>query len=134
MKRTYFTLILFVAFSFCGLASRAQDQFTDWPALGEFHDIISETFHPVEEGKFDPVKARSGELYDKADKLSKSAIPEKYDRPEIKTALKELVEKADELYRQVKKRGKEDKIKQDITAVHDTFHKIVGLCTEPKKN
>jgi hypothetical protein len=132
MRKTSFAILFLIAFSFVSKKAVAQDKFTDWPALGEFHDVIAATFHPAEEGHFDPVRQRSGELLDKADKLFQSAVPVKYDKPEMKDALKELYDHCDDLYSSVKKRGKDEKLQKMITIVHESFHKIVGLCTEPK--
>jgi hypothetical protein len=32
----------------------AQSTFDKWPAIKEFHDVMSETFHPAEEGNLAP--------------------------------------------------------------------------------
>jgi hypothetical protein len=37
----------------------AQSTFDKWPAIKEFHDVMSETFHPAEEGNLAPIKLRS---------------------------------------------------------------------------
>lgn len=112
--------------------SSAQDKFSTWPALGDFHTVMSATFHPAEKGDFDPVKQRSGELVDKADLLAKSVIPAQFNKPEIKVAVKELKSRSTQLNKLVLKKAKNDKINTALTAVHDSFHEIVGLCTEEK--
>jgi hypothetical protein len=132
MKQISFAILSFIAFTFVSKKTDAQDKFTDWPALVEFHETLAATFHPAEEGQFDPVKQRSGELLDKADKVLKSVVPAKYDTPKIKAALKELYDHCDDLYSLVKKRGKDEKLKKLITNVHDSYHKLVELSTEPK--
>ena len=55
-------------------AVSAQSTFDKWPAIKEFHAVMSATFHPAEEGNLGPVKLRSQELYDKAAVLLKSDI------------------------------------------------------------
>jgi len=37
-----------------------------WPALKTFHEVLSQTFHPSEEGNLEPIKSRSEELMNKA--------------------------------------------------------------------
>jgi hypothetical protein len=127
-----FSLLLVLFMGLVTLNSNAQDKFSTWPALGDFHKVMSATFHPAEKGNFDPVKQRSGELVDKADLLAKSTIPAKFDKPEIKVALKELKSRSTQLNKLVIKKAKDDKINSALTSVHDSFHEIVGLCTEEK--
>ena len=43
-----------------------------WTEKDAFHEVMSKTFHPAEEGKFEPIKARSGEMLEKAIAWKKS--------------------------------------------------------------
>ena len=86
MKKICLLVTLFV--SLLAVKSNAQDKFAAWPALAEFHTVMSATFHPAEEGDFDPVKQRSGELVDKAASLVKSVVPAKFHKPANPTPLK----------------------------------------------
>jgi hypothetical protein len=52
--------IMITAFAF------AQPKPSDWAELKEFHGVMSQTFHPAEEGKLDPIKTRSTEMVEKA--------------------------------------------------------------------
>lgn len=132
MKKITLLFVLFLAVS--AFKANAQDQFAKWPALGDFHGVMSATFHPAEKGKFDPIKQRSGEMVDKALALSKSIIPEAYNKLEVKTALVELNKRTTELNKLIMKNAKDEKINKSLIEVHDTFHKIVGLCTDlPEK-
>ncbi|GGC65680.1 hypothetical protein GCM10011387_19090 [Pedobacter quisquiliarum] len=130
MKKICLLVTLFV--SLLAVKSNAQDKFAAWPALAEFHTVMSATFHPAEEGDFDPVKQRSGELVDKAASLGKSVVPAQFDKPAIRTALKQLKTKTAALNKIVLKKAKNEKINTALVSVHDTFHEIVGLCTEDK--
>ncbi|RZM29813.1 MAG: hypothetical protein EOO88_03400 [Pedobacter sp.] len=132
MKKISFLLVLFVAM--IASSAKSQTKFENWPALGSFHDVISATFHPSEKGNFDPIKQRSGELADKAVALSKSVVPAQYNKPEVKAAVKELLTKSTELNQLVMKKAKDDKLNKSLIAVHDAFHKIVGLCTDEKEH
>ena len=131
MKKICFLVTLLI--SLVAIKVKAQDKFAAWPALGAFHKVMSATFHPAEKGDFDPVKQRSGEMVDKAALLEKSAVPAQFDKPEIRAALKTLKTKATALNKIVLKKAKNEKINTALTSVHDTFHDIVGLCTEEKE-
>ncbi len=131
MKKICFLVTLLI--SLVAVKSNAQDKFAAWPALGAFHTVMSATFHPAEKGDFDPVKQRSGEMVDKAALLEKSDVPAQFDKPEISAALKTLKTRATALNKIVLKKAKDEKINNALISVHDTFHKIVGLCTEDKE-
>lgn len=132
MKKICFLVCLLI--SIVAVKSNAQDKFAAWPALGAFHTVMSETYHPVEKGNFDPVKQRSGEMVDKAALLEKSAVPAQFDKPEIRAELKTLKSKTTSLNKIVLKKAKNEKINAALVSVHDTFHNIVGLCTEDKES
>jgi hypothetical protein len=130
MKKISFLVVLFL--TIISFKSNAQDKFTTWPALGEFHTVMSATFHPAEKGDLDPIKQRSGELSDKANVLAKSTVPAQFDKPAIKVALIDLNTKSAQLNKIIIKKAKDAKINSALIAVHDSFHKIVGLCTDAK--
>jgi len=132
MKKIFFLVCLLI--SIVAVKSNAQDKFAAWPALGAFHTVMSETYHPAEKGNFDPVKQRSGEMVDKAALLEKSAVPAQFDKPEIRAELKTLKSKTTALNKIVLKKAKNEKINAAIVSVHDTFHNIVGLCTEDNES
>lgn len=130
MKKISLIFVLF--FSLTALRVDAQDIFTAWPALGDFHGVMSATFHAAEKGNFDPVKQRSGEMVDKAALLTKSVIPEQYNKPEMKAAVAELDKQTTELNSLIMKNAKDVKINKSLIQVHNAFHKIVGLCSDEK--
>ncbi len=51
-------------------------KFDDWPALKDFHKVMSQTFHPSEEGNLQPIKERSGEMTQKADSIFQAYLLE----------------------------------------------------------
>jgi len=121
------------AFLFVANSITAQSTFDKWPALNVFHDVMSETFHPAEEGNLSPIKARSEEMMVKAAMLLKSAIPEEFRTNEIVVSAEKLQLKSKSLHKLVTSNGPDTEILKSITDLHDTFHEIVGLCSEPKK-
>lgn len=126
MKKISLLFVLLI--SIAAFKANAQDIFTEWPALGDFHGVMAATFHPSEKGNFDPVKQRSGEMVDKAALLVKSSIPEKYNKPDVKTALAELNKQTVELNGLIMKNAKDEKINKSLIRVHNAFHNLVGLC------
>jgi putative intracellular protease/amidase len=105
--------------------------FDQWAALKTFHGVMSQTFHPAEEGKLEPIKTRSGEMLEKANALSKSAIPTEFNTPKILDAVKRLQSGSKALDKLVKNKKTTDaEITKSITALHDVFHEIVGLCKD----
>lgn len=108
---------------------QAQSIWDKWKELKEFHAVMSQTFHPSEEGNLEPIKKRSGEMLEKANLLAKSAIPKEYNTPKIKEAVKKLQKGSKELDAFIKSsKATDEAIKQKLSALHDVFHEIVGLC------
>jgi superoxide dismutase len=101
-----------------------------WTELKDFHMVMAQTFHPMEEGKYDPIRQRSGEMLDKAKTLAASKVPASFSSPAISKALQNLVDGSAALDKLIKKKAKDDKIKASLTALHDTFHVIQGLCSD----
>lgn len=102
----------------------------EWAELKTFHSVMSETFHPAEEGKLDPIKSRSGEMVEKAVAWQKSTPPADFNKPEIKDNLKKLVKGSKELNKMVKKDASDADLTKKLTELHDVFHTVVGLCKD----
>lgn len=111
----------------------AQSTFDKWPALKEFHEVMSQTFHPTEESNFTPIKNRSEEMMSKAAMLLKADIPQEFRTNTILASAERLQLKSKALHKLVISNGSDAAILKSITDLHDTFHEIVGLCSEPKK-
>jgi hypothetical protein len=109
----------------------AQFKLAQWPALKTFHGVMSETFHPSEEGKLEPIKTRSTEMYEKAVAVSKSAIPDELKAKKgIKEAVAELVKGTKALDALIKAKASDEVIKTKLASLHDTFHKIIETCNK----
>ncbi|HRG22236.1 MAG TPA: superoxide dismutase [Saprospiraceae bacterium] len=100
-----------------------------WTELKEFHKVMAATFHPAEEGDFKPIRQRSGEMALKAMAIQKGKIPTTFNTPEINKALTDLVAGAEKLNKAVMKNKKDKELNQQLTALHDVFHTIQGLCS-----
>jgi superoxide dismutase len=99
-----------------------------WTELTTFHGVMGQTFHPAEENNLIPIRNRSAELVEKAKALQAAKIPTQFDTPQIKDAIARLVKGAEELNTMNKKRTKDEVLKTKLTALHDVFHEIQGLC------
>lgn len=105
----------------------------DWKEKNRFHRSIGETFHPMEDGDFKPIRARSEELLKNAIAWQKSDIPTEYkDVKNIKETLILIVSQCKALDAKIKANASDEEIKKDLSDIHDSFHKIVGLCTLEK--
>ena len=111
----------------------AQSTFEKWPAIKEFHEVMSQTFHPAEEGNLVPIKARSEEMMNKAAMLLKSDIPAEFRTNAILASAERLQLKSKALHKLVTSNGSDAAILKSITDLHETFHEIVGLCSDAKK-
>lgn len=126
MKKSI-ALILIIALLTTGKSSQAQQK-AKWNELEAFHEIMSKTFHPAEEGKLEPIKNHSKELVEKAVAWKNSTAPAGYDKAAVKKSLKRLVEGAKELDKMVKAKSTDASIKEKLSGLHDTFHEIMEKC------
>jgi hypothetical protein len=124
---------LVLALIFVANSVSAQSTFDKWPAIKEFHEVLSETFHPAEEGKLAPIKARSNELLAKATKVQKTEIPAEFKTEIITELVNRLQANSKSLNQIVTNKGTDAEIVKSITGLHDIFHEIVGICSDSKK-
>jgi hypothetical protein len=107
---------------------KLKSKFDPWPALKDFHEVLSASFHPSEEGNLTPVKTRSSELMKKADALAASVPPAEFNKPEVIKAVKKLKADSKKLNDLVVKKASDEAIKKSLVGLHDTFHQIVNYC------
>lgn len=99
-----------------------------WQELDAFHEVMSKTFHPAEEGKLEPIRTRSQEMLDRAVAWKNSTAPEGYDKSAVLQNLKKLVKGSKEINKMVKKNASDKELKEELTELHDVFHEIVEKC------
>lgn len=122
MKNILFVIALFVAnFSFAQAP-------IEWKEKDDFHKVMAATFHPMEDGNYNPIKEKSQEMYEKAVAWQKSTVPADVNKKKAKKILKKLVNESKELNDKIKKGTTDAEIKDDLTDLHDIFHELVGLC------
>ncbi|MFN8276900.1 MAG: hypothetical protein U0T84_05420 [Chitinophagales bacterium] len=127
-------IVLFLVLQMVSFALRAQGKFDQWPQLKAFHQVMSQTFHPSEEGNLAPIKKRSGELAEKALALKQGGIPEAFNNKKVAAAVNQLAKDSKKLDALVKKNGSDDAIKKSLAKLHDTFHQIVERCVPGKEH
>ena len=74
------------------LKKKSKVYLTLGPEPKEFHLVMSQTFHPSEEGSLNPIIERSTELKEKMNALSNSKIPVEVNNEKIKSSHLKLKE------------------------------------------
>ena len=128
MKTKVVAIIAFL-FTVGSVSAQSMDK---WPALNDFHTVMSETFHPAEEGNLLPIKARSEEMMNKAAALLKSDIPAEFRTNAILANAEKLQMKSKALNKMVSSKAADAEIVKSLTELHNIFHEIVGLCSGEK--
>src|SRR6187399_1947479 len=136
MKKN-FTFIAAIVTAFAISTANAQTPVTSqaqWPEKNEFHKVMAQTFHPSEEGNFEPIRSRIGEMHEKAVAWMNSTPPKEYDKPEIKSTMKELIGQIVAIKAMIENKATNDQLKPKLEELHETFHKIVGLCSKDESH
>ena len=106
-----------------------------WAELKAYHEVMSSTFHPAEEGKLEPIKTRSSELASAAAAWVASKPPTEFNTPAITISLKLLHQESVALDKLIAgKKASDDEIKAALVKLHDRFHEVVGACAEAGKD
>jgi hypothetical protein len=122
------SVIIMVAVLLVAKFANAQEK-AKWAEKDAFHKIMSQTFHPAEEGKLEPIRKRSQEMVDAASAWKNSAVPAGYENANISKDLKKLVKGAKKLHKNVQKSASDTDLKEELTELHDLFHKITEKCS-----
>ena len=126
MKKIFSLLVVMSAVVFFNPA-QAQKK-AKWQELDAFHEVMSKTFHPAEEGKLEPIRTRSQEMLDRAVAWKNSTAPEGYDKSAVLKNLKKLVRGSKEINKMVRKNASDNELKEELTELHDVFHEIMEKC------
>lgn len=130
MKKIY-TFFLIVLLSGYAQSICAQGLFEKWPTLKAYHDVLSATFHPSEQGNLTPIKTRSGEFAAQAKIVAAATIPPSFNSREMRRTVKKLKNESIRLDRMIRNRRTTDaQIKVALAALHDVFHEIIRISKE----
>ncbi|MDI1353595.1 MAG: hypothetical protein PSX36_01665 [bacterium] len=127
LKKIAFAVIALLLFQHANAQKKAQ-----WKELSDFHNVMSKTFHPAEEGNLQPLKDNSADLLAKARIWQISVYPAGYKVDETKIVLAELTSKCDEVNRAVIAKKSDAELKKLITEAHDVFHQVAEKCRQPE--
>lgn len=134
MKKTSHLFILVAFTILCYTKSFSQTKPGSWAELKAYHTVMSTTFHPSEEGNFEPIKTRSGELAEAAKNWKNSTPPAEFNKPTVKEKLNLLYDESVSLDKFIKEKKPSDaEIKVALEKLHDRFHEIVGACKSEDK-
>jgi hypothetical protein len=97
-----------------------------WPELKAFHEVMSQTFHPAEKGDLKPIRARAGEMLEKAQALQKSKRPAGFTNEQANTAMDQLVQRVTSLKGLVDKNADDAIVLKILTGAHQSFHELIG--------
>ena len=126
------TSIAVIALFFAMTTGSAQSVGDKWPAIKNFHEVMSKSFHPTEEGNFAPLRANSESLMNKAFDLTRIETPKEFKTSSMMAIVEKLQREVREINRLVIVQASDDALKTAIIQAHDTFHEIVGLCSGAK--
>lgn len=126
MKKIVLLALFFSALGFITPAG-AQEK-PKWKEMEAFHGVMSTTFHPAEEGKFEPVRIRSGELVEKATAWKNSTAPAGYNQDAVQKILVKLVKAAKKVNNLAQKSASDADLMQQLTELHEVFHEIAEKC------
>jgi predicted outer membrane protein len=97
----------------------------EWKQMEDFHTVMSKSYHPVEEGNFQPVKDNIDSLVQKAQTWRASTIPSGYNKKLVKQKLDKLVKNCKAVKEAIVQKKNNGDLKKLITAAHKTFHEIM---------
>ncbi len=120
-------LLAIIAVSFSA-NSQANKTMNAWAELNSFHKVMSETFHPSEDGNLKPIKMRSKELLDLAVALHQSKVPAGIDAAKMSENTMRLAVACKELYGLTELNESDEAITKKLAEAHNIFHDIAGMC------
>ncbi|MBF6639920.1 hypothetical protein IVB69_00360 [Flavobacterium sp. J49] len=125
--------LLAIAAFFAINSASAQTISERWPEIKAYHEVISKSFHSSEEGNLNPIKLNSELLVERAEALAVENMPEEYRTPKLIESIVVLKKETKKVNDLVQRKAGDEEIKKALASLHDTFHKIVGLCQTEKK-
>ena len=125
MKKIVLFALILTAVSFKPAQAQQKEK---WKEMENFHGVMSTTFHPAEEGKFEPIRTRSAEMVEKAVAWKNSTAPGGYNQEAVQKILVKLVKGAKKVNNLVKKSASDADLKEQLTELHEIFHEITEKC------
>lgn len=134
-------LLLAVALGFfsCNPTKSAQRETTPAPAATDpqmgawnqnvdaYHEVMSSTFHPAENGDLKPLKERAATLAERAETWATTALPASLKGKGLEEKLVLLAKGSRDIANQVASQRSDEELTKAITALHDVFHEVVEM-------
>jgi hypothetical protein len=131
MKALRLAIVLLVTtFAF---QMNAQSASTKWSQLHEYHELLSKTFHPAENGNLNAIKNAHDYLVQRSEALDVTMMPSELKSETLIAqvgVLKKMTKKLSEL---ITNKAPDVEIMRTFQNVHDIFHKIEKECAHPTK-
>ncbi len=122
MKKLLICLVMALPFALSAQGT------SDWKEQNVFHDLMSHTFHPSENGNLKPLKAKADSLVWSAKQWKASAIPSDFKPKETAEQLAKLVKQCAAIQSAVKAKKDDAALTAMIKEAHETFHTVVKEC------
>lgn len=106
----------------------AQSITEKWKQMHEYHELLSKTFHPAEEGNFEPIKKASEDLVLKAEALDIKTMPEDLRNGKVEETIAILKKQTKIVNDLVQRKAPNAEIMRAFENLHDIFHRIVEIC------
>ncbi|WP_395066946.1 hypothetical protein [Flavobacterium sp.] len=127
--KSLFAIALFFAIN----TISAQSITDKWKQMHDYHELLSKTFHPAEDGNFGPIKNSSEDLVAKAELLDVETMPKDLRNALVEENLAILKRQTKVVSDLVTKKAPDAEIMRAFQNLHDVFHRIVEICQPGKK-
>ena len=124
MKHTIMALICLLTTSLLFAQNK------EWKQMEDFHVVMSQSYHPAENGNLQPTKDHIDELVQKAKAWQASSVPIGYKAKPIKPLLNKLLIECKAIKEAIVQKKNDDTLKKLITKAHNTFHQVMEKCEE----
>jgi hypothetical protein len=104
MKNLNYVILSSFILLFHSLNLKAQSRFDVWPELKAFHTVMSQTFHPSEEGNL------------------------------VKDAVLKIAIDSKKLHELIQQKASDKMISNALEDLHNTFHLIVEKCSKKEEH
>lgn len=121
----------------CGQTQKAQQTTSSSAAASDlapwnthvdaYHEVMSTTFHPAEEGDLQPLKTKAGMLAERGAAWANMTLPASLKGKGIEAKLQALATGSREIAELVQKNASDEALTKAITALHDVFHEVVEM-------
>ena len=95
--------------------------------VDSYHEVMSTTFHPAENGDLKPLRTRATTLAERGEAWAKAAIPAHLNGKGLEAKLQLLAKGSRDIADLVAANASDETLTTAITALHDVFHEVVEM-------